>query len=396
MTVKVSKYAYNLLENANHNLGKDGIAGNHMLAADTHRQQFVMIGAGRKNMIINGDMRISQRTISENGLTTEGHSAVDLFGYNMFQAGSCVRTVSQEQLTSSTASPPHDYSQKVLYTTAQTTNSNCRQQIRYMVEGSDMSELRWGHHQAKPATLSFWAKSNVSGDHAVSVINQAETHSFVTSYNIGEPNVWEYKEVSIDGNTEASWNTDNQIGIRLAWDNGSGSDYETSNINKWAAQWKFRPTNCVRIAEHTGGYLELTGVQLEIGSRATPFEYRPLQSELTLVQRYVEWSGYPIPIQGFQSSYQYYQSIQFSNRVNTNDVPLTVPFKVQKRSTPSVTIYNPNNGTANQVFHTGPNTNISVASNPGKWAWGNGYINVGPAIPVGSRVYFHYLATSLM
>lgn len=396
MVVKVKKNPYNLLETSMQSQGVNGVAGNHMLAADSHTQQRDMIGAGRKNLIINGDMRISQRLTSQNGLTTEPDSAVDLFRYNQFNAGSCTRTVSQEQTYHARTSPPFSYSQKVLFNVAQSTNSNTRNQTRYMVEGYDISSLRWGTHQAKPATLSFWARSNVQGQHALSLINQSETHSFVTKYEIRHANQWNYVQITIPGCAQGSWNYNAEIGIRLAWDHGSGSDYETDITDQWQAGWKFRPTNCERPASITGGYVEITGVQLELGSQATDFDYRPFTTELALVQRYVEWSAYPIPILNFQSNLQYYQSIQFSNRVNTNDVPLTVPWKVQKRATPSVTIYNPNNGTANQVFHTGPNTNISVASNPGKWAWGNGYINVGPAIPVGSRVYFHYLATSLM
>jgi hypothetical protein len=262
-------------------------AGYDLMRAESRHDQHVLLGIGRKNIIINGDMRIAQRDTSVAGLTTQPFTTVDRFGYNMFNNGSCQRTDSQE----STGGPPgFPYSKKMLFTTSQTTNNNSRNQIRYMVEGYDMGGLSWGTDKAKDVTLSFWAKSNVTGYHAVSVINQSETHTFISDYSIPTKDEWHHIKITIPGPNVASWNDNEAIGIRLAWDMGSGDDYNisTSQRDMWLTAWKYRSPYSVRVAEVPNAYFQLTGVQLEVGREATPFEHRSYGEELALCQRYFE------------------------------------------------------------------------------------------------------------
>lgn len=368
-------------------------AGYDLMRAESRHDQHVLLGIGRKNIIINGDMRIAQRSTSETALTTQAYTTVDRFGYNMYNNGSCQRTDTQE---SSGGPPGFPYSKKMLFTTAQTTNNNSRNQIRYMVEGYDMGGLAWGTDKAKDATLSFWAKSNVTGYHAVSVINQSETHTFISDYSIPTKDEWHHIKITIPGPNVGSWNDDERIGIRLAWDMGSGDDYNISEEQRgmWLTAWKYKSVYSVRVAEVPNGYFQLTGVQLEFGREATPFEHRPMEQELSLCRRYYETSFWPYTIDTFLANMNYYDAIQFRQTASTNDVKMLIPFKTTKRDNPTMQYYNASNGNAGSLHYIDGATSYSASysSSPGVTPNYDPYINVGPSIPSGATVYIHYTA----
>lgn len=368
-------------------------AGYDIMRAETRYDQHELLGIGRRNIIINGDMRIAQRSTSENGLTTQAYTTVDRFGYNMHNNGSCQRTDSQE---SSGGPPGFPYSKKMLFTTTQTTNSNSRNQIRYMVEGYDMGGLAWGTNRAKDVTISFWAKSNVTGYHAFSVINQSETHSFVADYSIPTKDEWHHIKITIPGPNVASWNDNQEIGIRLAWDLGSGPDFAVSagQRNMWLSGWYYRTSRSVFPALVANGYLQLTGVQLELGREATPFEHRPIGQELRLCRRYYETSFWPYNITTFASGMDYYDAIQFRQTATTNDVKTLIPWMETKRNNPNITWYNASSGNAGSLYviTSGSGSNVNVNSTPGVTPNYNPYINTNGNISDGATVYIHYAA----
>jgi hypothetical protein len=360
MTTRITKSGIDVREIATQSNNRPlSVAGQAMMTAPSHTDQFNLISAGRKNIIINGDMRIAQRATSVAGLTTQAHTTVDRWSYNMFNVGSCTRTDSQETTGGPYGFP---YSKKMLYTTAQTTNANSRQQIRYMVEGYDMGGLAWGTQRAKPVTLSFWAKSNVPGKHAFNMINQSETHSFISNYELKVPNEWEYVVITIPGPSVGTWNDDERIGIRLAWDTGSGSDFEVEDSFKdqWLNQWKYRLSSSSRIAEVTNGYLQITGVQLEVGKIATPFEHRHIGHELTLCERYwqrLSITGMQIVKNGTGTTY------------SVADLQTSLPLRTEMRDLPSAGAFTGGPTITAQAYsdtYTAVGTyelNISVRSN---------------------------------
>ena len=237
-----------------------------------------------KNLIINGAMQVAQRGTTASGLSSIGFNTVDRFNGNSATAGSFA--VTDEQ--SSDAPAGFNYSRKLTFTTAQTTSAGTRNQVRHHIEGYNTAHLDWGTADAKTVTLSFWVKSSVTGSMAVAFINQTETHSYVTDYTVSSANTWEYKTIVVEGPTVGAWNTNNTIGIRLSWDLGSGSTYQTPTSDAWVSGWYYRTSSSVRPTETLNATWQITGVQLEIGDTATPFEHRSFGEELALCQRYYQ------------------------------------------------------------------------------------------------------------
>ena len=239
-------------------------------------------GLTGRNLIINGAMQVAQRGTTASGLSSIGLNTVDRFNGNSATAGSF--TLTDEQ--SSDAPAGFNYSRKLTFTTAQTTSAGTRNQVRHHIEGYNTAHLDWGTADAKTVTLSFWVKSSVTGSMAVAFINQTETHSYVTDYTVSSANTWEYKTIVVEGPTVGAWNTNNTIGIRLSWDLGSGSTYQTPTSDAWVSGWYYRTSSSVRPAETLNATWQITGVQLELGDTATPFEHRSYGDELFACQRY--------------------------------------------------------------------------------------------------------------
>jgi hypothetical protein len=156
------------------------------------------------------------------------------------------------------------------------------------IEGFNAADLGWGTANAQTITLSFWARASVTGNYAVSLRNNDASRSYVTSITINSANTYEYKTLTIVGDTTGTWGTTNGIGINLSIDLGTGSTYQTATANAWQAGNFVALTSGVRFVANAGATLYITGVQLEVGTVATSFDYRPYGTELALCQRYYE------------------------------------------------------------------------------------------------------------
>jgi hypothetical protein len=158
------------------------------------------------------------------------------------------------------------------------------------VEGTSVYDLAWGTASAKPATLSFWVRSAVTGTYCIAITNDGSVSS-VYEYTISSANTWEKKTVQISGPTIGTWHTGTSLGLRLAFDLGSGTNWNAA-AGSWQAGNFLRTTNqtnFVGTALASGAQSSdfcVTGVQFEAGSVATPFEVRPMQAEVALCQRY--------------------------------------------------------------------------------------------------------------
>jgi len=242
---------------------------------------------GFRNRIINGDMRIDQRNAGAS-VNTNGAYPVDRFLQLM--SGGGVLT-SQRSTTS-----PSDFINSI-FTTVSTADASIAAGdyylLRHVIEGLNVTDLNWGATAASAGktatavTLSFKVRSSVTGTFSGSLTNSAEDRSYPFTYSIASANTWTNISVTIPGDTSGTWLTDNGVGIRVNFDLGTGST-RLGTANAWGGATYFGATGSVQLISTVSATFYITGVQLEAGSVATPFERRPYGTELALCQRYFE------------------------------------------------------------------------------------------------------------
>jgi hypothetical protein len=157
--------------------------------------------------------------------------------------------------------------------------------ISQQIEGLNIADLAWGTASAATVTLSFWVRSSLTGAFGGSLLNAAGNRSYPFSYTISAANTFEYKTITIPGDTSGTWLTTNGVGIRLRFSLGAGSTV-SGTANTWASAEYDQPTGSVSVVGTNGATFYITGVQLEKGSTATSFDVRPYGTELQLCQRY--------------------------------------------------------------------------------------------------------------
>ena len=159
--------------------------------------------------------------------------------------------------------------------------------LSQQIEGFNVADLGWGSAAAQTITLSFWVRSSLTGTFGGAVSNSAVNRSYPFTFTINTANTFEYKTVSVAGDTTGTWLTNNGIGMRVWFNLGSGSTY-SGTAGSWAAADYRSATGATSVVGTSGATFYLTGVQLEVGSAATPFERRQYGQELALCQRYYQ------------------------------------------------------------------------------------------------------------
>lgn len=154
------------------------------------------------------------------------------------------------------------------------------------IEGLNCADLGWGTASAATVTLSFWVRSSLTGTFAGSMVNSGGTRSYPFTYTISSANTWEQKSITIAGDTTGTWLTTNGVGIRVRFGLGVGSTY-SGTAGAWTAGNYVSATGGTSLVGTSGATFYITGVQLEKGSTATAFDYRPYTTELQLCQRYL-------------------------------------------------------------------------------------------------------------
>jgi hypothetical protein len=239
---------------------------------------------GRRNIIINGAMKVAQRGTS---FTSQSEYTMDRFKGERSTDGAA--TITQ----STTAPDGFKNSLKYDITTADTSLSASQYaQITYRVEGQDLQLLAYGTSSAKTITLSFYVRSNKTGNYNL-VFEQPDNGDNISShqYTINSADTWERKVITTAGDTSGVINDDNGSGLAIKWGLAYGSYYSSGSVtNQWAAQnnANFGAGQDVNLFDSTSNEFYLTGVQLEVGSQATPFEHRSYQEELHLCKRYYQ------------------------------------------------------------------------------------------------------------
>lgn len=274
--------------------------------------------AGTRNRIINGDMRIDQRNAGALVTASLGYP-VDRF---FVQTGSDAAFSYQRDTNAPTG---FSNSLKVTTTTADTSlTSGQYNRVVHNIEGFNTQDFLYGTASAKTVTLSFWVRSSITGTHGGSFRNNAGDRSYPFSYSISAANTWEYKTITITGETTGTWLTDNGKGLEINWSLGTASDM-SGTAGAWGSATYLSATGATGIAGTLNATWYLSGVQCELGSVATPFERRSYGQELALCQRYCYQLGRA----------QAYTPLGYGFATSTTVAQVPIILPIEMRTSPS-------------------------------------------------------------
>lgn len=307
-----------------------------------------------RNRIINGDMRIDQRNAGASG--TANQYTVDRFAY--FGAAASKGTWQQN---AGSVTPPAGFTNYWGFTSSSAYTVGATEQFNLYqpVEGFNVSDLAWGTANAKTVTLSFWVRSSLTGTFGGSIYNSAVNRSYPYSYTISTSNTWEYKTLTISGDTTGTWLTTNGIGLYLNFSLGAGSTV-SGTAGAWAATRYDSATGATSVVGTNGATFYITGVQLEVGTAATPFERRQYGQELALCQRYYQKT--------FDQSIAPAQNVGGSGGLTGSSSATNVSFNASwwftcpMRTTPTVATFAPDQASSNWSDQGGVRPTAAVTS----------------------------------
>jgi hypothetical protein len=314
---------------------------------------------GFKNRIINGAMVIDQRNA---GASTTGTTSVV---YSVDRFASYVSTDGTMTFQQSSTAPAGFNNSVVATTTSADASLSAGQRAIFLqrIEGYNIADFGWGTANAKTVTLSFWVRSSLTGTFGGALTDTTRAYPF--TYTISSANTWEQKSITILGDTSGSWNSTNGWGVQIAFGLGVGSTF-SGTAGAWVNGDLNSATGAVSVIGTLNATWYVTGVQLEKGSQATSFDWRPYTTELQLCQRYFEktYLQSEVPGANYDARDSASRSYSFGDS-SAQSQPFVWNFKVSKRSAPTVNIYNPYNGTANQyrVLESGANMSAQVIKN---------------------------------
>jgi hypothetical protein len=238
-----------------------------------------------RNLVINGDMQIAQRGTSVASITTEGYRTADRWNFTPVSLGTWTQTVENDAPTGS----GFRKSLKVLCTTADASPAASDVlRFDYRMEGQNLQQIKKGTAAAEQLTLSFWVKANVTGTYIIGLYDYDNTRYVAKSYTVNASATWEYKTITFPADTTGALDNDNATSLEIEFGLATGTDRSSGTL---ATTWQsYTAANAlvgqVNLASATNNYWQITGVQLEVGDTATPFEFLPAQQELAECQRY--------------------------------------------------------------------------------------------------------------
>jgi hypothetical protein len=238
-----------------------------------------------KNRIINGAMVIDQRNAGASISAVDNAFAVDRWRIEDAAGSGSKGNIQQNQ---GSVTPPAGFTSYVGFTTtsAYSVGANDTYAFQQRLEGFNTADLDFGKSTAKTVTLSFWVRSSLTGTFGGSLRNNAANRSYPFSYTILVADTWEYKTITIAGDTTGTWvGATNGLGIMLSISLGAGTN-RSGTAGAWNANNNYSATGATSVVGTDGATFYITGVQLEVGTQATSFEYRQYQQELSLCQRY--------------------------------------------------------------------------------------------------------------
>jgi len=303
-----------------------------------------------KNRIINGQMQIDQRNAGASVTPTSGQYTLDRWQALLSQASK----FSVLQNSGSIAAPDgfNNYL-GVLSSSAYSLTATDYFTIGQPIEGFNVADLNWGTANAKTVTLSFWVWSSLTGTFGGVIQNQitASGRYYPFTYSIPVGSTWTKINVTIPGDTSGTWNTTNGIGIYVNFGLGVGTTY-SSTAGSWTGTYTLGATGATSVVSSNAARWNITGVQLEVGSTATSFDYRPYTTELQLCQRYYEKSYDIGTVPATSTNIGRFQQTGSSD--GSGNMTLTIRFAVSKRAAPTMTAYLVSTGAVNQWQRVSP------------------------------------------
>ena len=236
-----------------------------------------------RNLIINGAMTIDQRNGGSSVTPTTSTYTLD-----RWLAIASLTSKFSVQQNAGSVTPPNGFSNYLGATSlsAYSVGTTETFALSQRIEGFNAAILNWGTAAAKPITVSVWVRSSLTGTFGGALRNSANDRSYPFTYTISAANTWEYKTITIAGDTTGTWLTNNGSGLEITFGLGSGST-RSGTAGSWAGTNYTNATGATSIVATSGATFYLTGVQLEVGDTATPFEHRSYGQELALCQRYL-------------------------------------------------------------------------------------------------------------
>ena len=314
-----------------------------------------------KNRIINGAMVIDQRNAGAS-VTPNGEYTLDRWLADNTQTGKF--TVQQN---AGSVTPPTGFV-NYLGVTSSSSYSVLTGDTFYLaqrIEGYNIADLNWGTADAKTVTLSFWVRSSLTGTFGGALSNSASNRAYPFSYTVSSANTWEQKSITVAGDTTGTWLTTNGRGIQVKFGLGSGSTYSGTS-GAWGSSNVIQPTGTVSVVGTSGATFYITGVQLEVGSTATSFDYRPYGTEFALCQRYFQ-------VRNFTGDYA---AIWAGDVTSGNTYLYTETFPVSMRAAPTGVILN-----SNQDQFNAPSFTRTIIS---------GTVVSAVCVGTGARKYFQF------
>jgi hypothetical protein len=280
---------------------------------------------GFKNRIINGAMVIDQRNAGASITPTASPTyTVDRWAVEL-----SVASKFSVQQNAGAVTPPVGFKNYLGFTSlsAYSVSSTDYFFLDQKIEGFNFADMAWGTASAQPITISCWVRSSLTGTFGGVLYNASGNRSYPFTYTISSANTWEQKSITIAGDQSGTWATDNSTAVNVIFSLGAGST-ASGTAGSWSGSLYRSATGATSVVGTSSATFYITGVQLEKGSTATSFDYRPYGTELALCQRYcVVYGGsgnYDVVGLGFATS---------TTVTNANTI-----FPVEMRSAPSLTV----------------------------------------------------------
>jgi len=302
---------------------------------------------GFKNRLINGACVIDQRNAGASVTNAAATAAFSLDRWKYYGTSASKFTIQQN---AGSVTPPVGFANYLGITSlsANTPAVTDEYILTQNIEGYNIADLAWGTASAKSITISFQVYSSLTGTFSGALGNSANTRIYPFTYTISSANTWTTASITIAGDTSGTWLTTNGVGIRVNFNLGTGSTY-LGTAGAWSGTFANGATGSVNILGTNGATFYITGTQLEVGSTATSFDYRPYTTELQLCQRYYQQIG--------KNPNTSYQGYGMGVAVSTTTVAVIVPLVVTMRASPSFTF----NGATNTIA-TGGGSVTAVSS----------------------------------
>jgi hypothetical protein len=337
---------------------------------------------GFKNRIINGQMTFDQRNAGASVSTASGTNTYTLDRWQTNYSQTSKYTIQQN---AGSVTPPIGFKNYLGITSSSAYSVLAGDffLLRQKIEGFNIADLGWGTANAKTITLSFQVYSSLTGTFGGALNNNGDSRSYPFTYTVSTANTWTSISVTVAGDTSGTWEATTSTGIAVTFGIGVGTTY-SGTAGAWAGTTYYSATGATSVVGTNGATFYITGVQLEVGSTATSFDYRPYGTELQLCQRYYEkWSNSAATF-GLPTA-QLYNGTTIYGRTF---------FLVEKRAAPTIT-FSASGNTLFENYATGAGALSTYTGSPAagiitakgfEWSHDVTGVSAGTAILAGIRV----------